>query len=131
MSQGVYTPGVTYEDRAAGPSVATRGFHLFGQLIGILLIVAGAYYALSVVSAGIHIIRQPGDLANALEPFAKTMNLEKAIVTVGKNDIPIGRAAAGIFLLMWYLMTTIIALKVVTAGGQLIMGFRQSQPIKR
>jgi hypothetical protein len=122
MRYNLSNPDLAGEDPPASGQALGRTLRIASQAIGLVLILAGAYYALWVLAAGISIARDPGELAPALTAMTKTLNLEEAAVPAGESKIPIGRAVSSVVVLLWYLLSTLVALKLVGAGGRLALG---------
>jgi hypothetical protein len=97
-------------------------FRLTSQAAGLLLIILGAYYALHIVADGIQAARNPADLEPAVEGMVRTLELEKANVPVQDEKVPLGRPVAFVALLLWYGLCALVALKLVGAGGRLVLG---------
>jgi hypothetical protein len=108
---------------SAGPSQTVGwGLRIASQVIGLILILAGAYYALWLVVTAVSYARNPAEMATAVESMAAVLNLQEAAVPVGETKIHIGRTVGGVLLAMWYLLTGAIALGLVSGGGKLVLG---------
>jgi hypothetical protein len=109
-------------DGPAPSQTLGRALRIASQVIGLVLILAGAYYALWVLATGVSVVRDPGELTSALTALAKAVNLEEAAVPTGDGKVPIGRVVSGVLLLLWYLLSAWVALMLVRGGGQLVLG---------
>jgi hypothetical protein len=122
MAQNRANPDGVEDDSTAPTQTLGRALRIASQVIGMILIVAGSYYALWVASAALSVAREPGDLTPALTALAKALNLEEAVVPSGESKVPIGRVVAGVLLLLWYLLSATVAIKLIGAGGRLVLG---------
>src|SRR5271163_1669090 len=75
---------------------AERGLRLGGQVLGTILILIGTYFAVLILGACIGILRDPGQSSASVAAMTKTLGLENAEVSSGKNQVPIGKASAGV-----------------------------------
>jgi beta-lactamase regulating signal transducer with metallopeptidase domain len=91
-----------------------------GRIAGLILIVIGAGYICLVLSSAIRIIWNPNGLGPTLNGMAAALHLQDAAVMSGQAKIPIGHTVAFIALLLWYVLTSSIALKLIAVGNQLI-----------
>jgi len=90
------------------------------RALGILLVLAGAYYVILVLTAGIRISRDPTELATTVGAWSKLLKLEDATVQHGTSKIAIGPPAATAAVYLWYFLTGSIALSLIGAGAKLI-----------
>jgi hypothetical protein len=104
---------------------ASKGIRVGGQLLGLVLILIGAYYAVLILGACIGVLRDPGQTSASVASMTKTIGLEGAEVPSGKNQIPIGKACAGVLLLLWYQVAAWISLKLMTIGGRMVTSDRR------
>jgi hypothetical protein len=109
-------------DQAAPSDPFTRGLRIASQVTGLILVLAGAYYAVSILAAAIGFARNPGALEPALTAMAQTLNLTEATVSVGEDRVSLGRTVSAGFVLMWYLLSGWLAYLVMSAGGRLVLG---------
>ena len=101
---------------------AAKGVRLGGQVFGLILIVVGAYYAVLILGACLSVLRDPGQTSSSVAAMTKTIGLDNAEVSSGKNQIPIGKASAAVLLLLWYQVAAWISLKLITIGGRMVLG---------
>jgi hypothetical protein len=113
------------EPETSEKGMATRGVHLGGQIFGLLIAIVGAYFAILILGACIAVIRDPGQSAGSIATMTKTIGLEAAEVTSGKNQIPIGKVCAGVLLLVWYQVAAWISLRLIVVGAQMISSGRK------
>jgi hypothetical protein len=105
---------------AAQPFATT--LRIVSQVIGLGLILAGSWYALSIIATAIKIARQPSESEPALVEMAKTLKLEGATAPMGEGDIAVDRSASVVALLLWYLLSALISVLLINAGGRLVLG---------
>jgi len=118
----MWNPDLADGERTTSAQELARTLRVAGQAIGLALVLIGAYYAWSVIATGLRFAHGSDELEPALEATARQLNLDKATVPAGEEKIPIGRAAAGILLAVWYLVSGWLAIKLVAVGGQLVLG---------
>jgi hypothetical protein len=118
----MYNPEFPAGDRTAPAPAIGRTLRIASQSIGLALVLIGAFYAWSVLAASLRFARGSEDLDTALEGMAQKVNLANATLPVGEEKVPIGRSAGAILLVLWYLVTGWLALKLVAVGGQLVLG---------
>jgi hypothetical protein len=92
------------------------------QVLGVLLVLAGAYYVILILGTGIRICRDPSELSTTVATWSKLLKLEDATVQPGTSKIAVGPAAATALIYFWYFLTGTIALSLIGAGGKLISG---------
>ena len=92
------------------------------QVLGLLLVLAGAYYVILILATGIRISRDPSELASSMDAWSKLLKLEGTTVQSGTSKIAIGPPAASAMVYLWYFLTGSIALSLIGAGAKLISG---------
>jgi hypothetical protein len=90
-----------------------------GRLAGLGLILIGGFYICLILAAAIRIIWNPAVLTPALGAMTRALDLQDAAVTITQSKIPIGHMVACIGLILWYVITSSIALRLIVVGGQL------------
>ena len=93
-----------------------------GQILGVILVLIGAYFAVLILIACVGVLRDPARTGMSVATMSKTIGLEGVQITSGKDQVPIGRAAAGLLLLAWYMVASSISLKLISIGGRMVTG---------
>lgn len=102
---------------------ADHYLRLGAQVVGLVLVLIGCYYTVSVLAGGISIVRHADAWDSSLTAMAKTLNVEGSEVPVaGGGKIPISRVIAGAVLILWNTVIAWVALLLIGAGGRLISG---------
>jgi hypothetical protein len=109
--------------RTEGAAVTT--VRVSGQILGIVLTIVGAYFAVMILGSCIAVLRDPGQSSNSVTAMTKTIGLENAQVTSGKDQIPIGKVSAGVLLLLWYQVAAWISIRLMIVGGQMVSSGRR------
>jgi hypothetical protein len=110
-----------YELSEKRPS-AVGGLRITGQILGGILILIGMYFSVLILIACVGVLRDPGQTGTSVAAMSKIIGMEGAQVTSGKDHVQIGRAVAGVLLLLWYVVASSIALKLIAVGGRMITG---------
>jgi hypothetical protein len=90
------------------------------QGVGLLLIVMGAMYAISVFSAVFELVKDPQGLESPVRTVSKAIDAEKLSFNVQGQAVSPGGTVAMILLLLWYVFLAWIPLAIVKTGGLLI-----------
>jgi hypothetical protein len=90
------------------------------QVLGILLVLAGAYYVILILTTGIRISRDPSELATTMDAWSNLLKLQDVTVQSGTSKIAVGPPAATAMIYLWYFLTGAIALSLIGAGGKLV-----------
>jgi hypothetical protein len=106
-------------DSSRSPESIVR---IAARVVGVLIILAGGYYAILVLESGIRICRDPSEVATAVTAWNKLLKLEEATVAAGATKIAVGPSAASGMVYAWYFLTGSIALALIGAGGKLVLG---------
>jgi len=107
------------------PAVQSAGqfVRLVAQLVGLVMVVVGCYYTVSVLATGVSIVRHADAWDSSLTAMTKTLKVEGAEVPVaGGGKIPISRVVAGAVLILWNTVIAWVALLLIGAGGRLVSG---------
>lgn len=104
---------------AGAPPPASGLLRLLAQGFGLGLVLVGVYYGLGILGTVLGFLRDPDSLRAPAEAMAVVLGLERATVPVGDADLPVGRAAGMIALLLWYALASLIVWKVIQVGGVL------------
>lgn len=105
----------------AGISLSAR-LRLAAQVVGIVLILVGAWYVVVILMDVLATARDPAALQPTASAMAQTLNLQDAHALVGEAQVPLGRSVATVVLLVWYVVSGWLAFKLIGAGGQLVLG---------
>ena len=95
---------------------------LGAQVFGAILVLIGTWFAVLILRSCIGVLEDPGQTATPVAAMSRVMGLEGVQIASGKDQIPIGRVAGEVLLVVWYLLASSIALKFVTIGGRMVMG---------
>jgi hypothetical protein len=90
------------------------------QVVGLLLILLGAFYLLSVFRAVSEIIARPEGLEALPKAIAAAIDSERMIVKTETAEVAFGKAVAMLFTIMWYILWAWIPLALLYAGGKLV-----------
>src|SRR5262249_32862831 len=93
-----------------------------GQVIGLLLILVGSYFALSAIVTALGIIRDPAGMGPTLESMAKALGIEQVEIPAGEGKIPVGRLGPASLLPGWHAVVAQISVVLIGAGGKLVAG---------
>jgi hypothetical protein len=94
---------------------------LGAQVFGAILVLIGTWFAVLILRSCIGVLEDPGKTATPVASMSRVMGLEGVQIPVGKDQIPIGRTAGEVLLLVWYILASSIALKFVTIGGRMVV----------
>jgi hypothetical protein len=113
------------QETAKSEGLATNSVRVGGQILGLVLTLIGAYFAIMILSSCIAVLRDPGQSANSVTAMTKTLGIENAQITSGKDQIPIGKISAGVMLLAWYQVAAWISIRLMVVGGQMVSSGRR------
>jgi hypothetical protein len=88
--------------------------------VGLLLIVMGGMYALSVFSMVSSLVRDPQGMQSPVDAMASAIKADKLDLNIQGQAISPGGTVAMICLLVWYAFLVWIPLALVKAGGRLV-----------
>jgi len=112
-------------DEDARPDLARRLADLFrlgSQVVGVVLLLIGAYYGLQVLVDVLGALRNPANLEPALAGMVQLLGVQDLAIPVQGEKVPVGKPAGVVVLVVWYLVCAWIALAVMSAGGKLATG---------
>lgn len=90
------------------------------QGVGLLLVVMGACYAISVFSTVGGILKSPQGLQAPVEAMAATIHADELKITVAEVSIAPGYVVALLLVLLWHVFWAWIPLALLGAGGRLL-----------
>lgn len=90
------------------------------QLIGLGLVLTGAYYALDVFQAVGVLVRDPKGLEGPTAAMATVIDAERLAVKLGDQSVAPGKWAALGCLFGWYVLWCWIPLAIIGAGGRVL-----------
>jgi len=118
---------MTFDDtieREALPAsiVLGRVFRITAQAVGLALVIVGVYYGVWILANSIEFAIDPVRLEARVTAMEKSLDLQGLVVPAGPQQIPVGRPAANLMLLVWYLVGAWMCFRIIAVGGQLAMG---------
>jgi hypothetical protein len=90
------------------------------QLVGLLLILLGAFYVLNVFSAVGGVIAKPEGIEALPKAISQAIDADRMVVKTETTEVAFGKAVAMLFTLLWYLLWAWIPLALLYAGGKLV-----------
>ncbi len=90
------------------------------RLLGFALIVIGLYGTINVFWAVGQAVRDPKTLVPAVASMVELMNFEALEFTINGEKLVLGRSAAVVVLLLWYVVWAWLALAVLGTGARLV-----------
>jgi hypothetical protein len=99
-----------------------RRLRVVSQVLGLFLILVGAYFGIQVFLSVWRLLRSPADLEPALVGIMELLQMQHLAVPVGEEKVAVGRPVATGVLLLVHIVCAWIALAVLAAGGRLING---------
>lgn len=104
---------------------------LFTLGAGVLLILVGAVYAVSVFLSVGSLLKNPAALAGPLETFKRLIGADKLVLNAGGQVVEVGGMAAIGILFLWYVFWAWIPLALIAAGGRLVAACSQLRDTTR
>ncbi len=100
----------------------THSLRVVGQLVGLALLLGGAYHAWSIAQFCLSCAQNPENLEEPVKQMSKVLALENGEVLVEGAHLRFGRILAGLSLIAWYGISAWIAVLLMGAGGKLVLG---------
>lgn len=100
------------------------------RVVGIVLVIIGAYYAINLASDALAYLRDPAAMAPRMEGMMKALNIDKTEIKLGEVEISFGRSLGGGMLGFWYFICGWVAFKLISVGAHLTLapGHTHSRP---
>ena len=91
--------------------------YLVVQVIGVLIVIAGIYFAVNIFFKVIKIVDDPSVIAGRVAKLHQTMDIKDFAIETEHGSFPIGRVLSMLFYIFWYAILVQICVAVIKAGG--------------
>jgi len=105
--------------------------YLVVQVIGVLIVIAGIYFAVNIFFKVIKIVDNPSIIAENVAQLHQTMDIQDFVIETEHSNFPIGRVLSMLFYIFWYAILVQICVAVIKAGGYIASSGAAEKKLER
>jgi len=93
--------------------------HAVVQVIGVIFVIVGIFFAVKVFIGIVKIVDEPVLLSPKIQAMKNVLAANEISLSGEENDVELGNTVTMIFMVIWYYFLVWIPLAIIRVGGQI------------